>query len=114
MTILQGEADPLLAADLFKAVSDPHRLEIVRHLLLGEHRVADLVDHLGLAQSTVSAHVAVLRECGLLASHPHGRATYYTLAHPDRARALLQAAEALLATAGTPVHILPTDQQDIR
>lgn len=79
---------------LFKSLADGHRLQIIQHLLLGEHRVKDLVEHVGLAQSTVSTHVASLRKSGLLASHTHGRATYYTLAHPEETKTLLAAAKA--------------------
>jgi len=53
------------AVCLFRGLADPARLAIVRHLALGEHRVVDLVAHLGLAQSTVSGHLACLRDCGL-------------------------------------------------
>lgn len=88
-------------ATLFKSLADPHRLQMIQHLQLGEHRVADLVDHLGLAQSTVSTHVASLRNAGLLASHTHGRATYYTLAHPQETAQLLRAASAVLTNAET-------------
>ena len=88
-------------ATLFKSLSDPHRLQIIQHLQLGEHRVADLVDHLGLAQSTVSTHVASLRNAGLLASHTHGRATYYTLAHPQETVQLLKAASEVLTSSDT-------------
>ena len=77
-------------ATVFKCLGDPHRLVIVNHLFRGEHRVTDLVAHLGLAQSTVSSHVASLRDAGLLASHTHGRATYYTLAHPGYIRNLVR------------------------
>lgn len=79
---------------LFKSLADGHRLQIIQHLLLGEHRVKDLVEHVGLAQSTVSTHVASLRKSGLLASHTHGRATYYTLAYPEETKTLLTAAKA--------------------
>ena len=81
---------------LFKSLADGHRLQIVQHLLLGEHRVTDLVEHVGLAQSTVSTHVASLRKSGLLESHAHGRATDYTLAHPEETKKLLATATALL------------------
>lgn len=101
MSIITGEGTPTEElegwAALFKSLADPHRLQIVQHLLLGEHRVTDLVDHLGLAQSTVSTHVAWLRNAGLLSSHTHGRATYYTLAHPQKTKEFLVAASALLA-----------------
>ena len=58
------------AACLFRGMSDPSRVAILRHLLLGEHKVADLTAHLGLAQSTVSKHLACLRDCGLVDSAP--------------------------------------------
>ena len=86
------------AAALFRSLSDSNRLAIVQHLMLSPHRVADLVGHLGLAQSTVSAHVRGLRDRGLLSARVRGRATFYSLAEPELTAALLQAAEALLAT----------------
>ncbi|MCH8628418.1 metalloregulator ArsR/SmtB family transcription factor [Arsenicicoccus piscis] len=93
---------------LFRSFADPNRLAIVQHLLLGEHRVADLTDHLGLAQSTVSAHVACLRDCGLLATRVRGRSTYYSLAEPELTGVLLSGAEALLAATGDAVVPCPT------
>jgi ArsR family transcriptional regulator, cadmium/lead-responsive transcriptional repressor len=63
------------AACLFRGFSDPTRLAILRHLALGEHRVVDLTAHVGLAQSTVSEHLACLRDCGLVISRPQGRAS---------------------------------------
>jgi ArsR family transcriptional regulator len=49
----------------------------------GETRVRELVEALDLAQSTVSAHVACLRDCGLITGRPVGRSVYYSLAHPE-------------------------------
>ena len=54
------------AAALFHSLSDPTRLAIVQRLASGEVRVRDLTSELGLAQSTVSGHVACLRGCGLV------------------------------------------------
>ena len=68
------------AAALFHGFSDPTRLAILRHLATGEHKVRELTEHLGLAQSTVSAHLACLAGCGLVASRPVGRASLYALA----------------------------------
>ena len=87
-------------AAFFKSLGDPHRLVIVKHLFCGEHRVTDLVAHLGLAQSTVSSHVATLRDAGLLASHAHGLAMYYTLAHPKQIRRLILLADTLVGDGG--------------
>jgi DNA-binding transcriptional ArsR family regulator len=87
-------------ASVFHALSEPSRLTIVRHLFLGEHRVVDLVAHLGLAQSTVSKHLACLRECGLVTSRPVGRSSMFSITQPELVHALLVRAEHLLAATG--------------
>lgn len=84
------------AAGLFHALSDAGRLTILAHLLNGDHNVRELTEHLGLAQSTVSAHLACLRGCGLVESRPVGRASVFSLTHPDQTVALLAAASAVL------------------
>lgn len=95
------------AAAVFRSLGDANRLAILRHLALGEHRVRDLVDHLGLAQSTVSAHCLCLADCGLITSRPQGRATLYSLARPELLD-VLAAAERLLAATGDGVALCPT------
>lgn len=95
------------AACLFHGFSDPSRLAIVRHLALGEHRVVDLTNHLGLAQSTVSKHLACLKDCGLVASRPEGRASMWSLNHADTVIELLSSAERLLALTGDAVALCP-------
>ena len=94
------------AAALFRSLGDPARLAILRRLALGEARVVDLVEQLGLAQSTVSKHLACLRECGLVASRPVGRASMFALSQPSLFD-LLQAAEAVLAATGDAVALCP-------
>ena len=96
------------AACLFRGFGDASRLTILRHLALGEHRVVDLTEHLGLAQSTVSRHLACLRDCGLVESRPQGRASVFRLTHPDALADLLGAAERLLALTGDAVTLCPT------
>src|SRR6266508_2283636 len=96
-----------VAACLFNGFSDASRLAIVRHLALGEHRVVDLTEHLGLAQSTVSKHLACLRDCGLVESRPKGRASLFSLTHPEATLELLSAAERLLALTGDAVALCP-------
>ncbi len=71
-----------VAACLFHGFSDASRLAIVRHLALGEHRVVDLTEHLGLAQSTVSKHLACLRDCGLVVTAA-GAGVVVQLTHPE-------------------------------
>lgn len=83
---------------VFQALSEPARLSMVHLLAAGEQRVVDLTGQLALAQSTVSAHLAVLREAGLVVARPDGRSTWYALAHPGLDH-LLEAAEVLVGDA---------------
>lgn len=96
-----------VASYLFHGFSDPSRLAILQHLALGEHRVVDLTGHLGLAQSTVSKHLACLRDCGLVESRPEGRASVFSLTHPEATLKVLAAAEQLLALTGDAVALCP-------
>ncbi len=96
------------AACLFRGMSDPSRVAILRHLLLDEHNVAELTAHLHLAQSTVSKHLACLRDCGLVQSRPAGRASVFSLPHPAAVLKVFAAAEELLAATGDAVVLCPT------
>jgi DNA-binding transcriptional ArsR family regulator len=107
VTVPDESAALTAAACLFHGFSDSSRLAIVRHLALGEHRVVDLTDHLGLAQSTVSKHLACLKDCGLVSSRPEGRASMWSLNHTDTIMELLAAAERLLAATGDAVTLCP-------
>ena len=105
--MVAASASLSVAACLFHGFSDPSRLAILRHLALGEHRVVDLTRHLGLAQSTVSQHLACLRDCGLVESRPQGRASVFGLTQPAAMVELLAAAERLLALTGDAVALCP-------
>lgn len=94
------------AAALFRSLGDPARLAIVRRLALGQARVVDLVAECGLAQSTVSAHLACLRECGLVESRPVGRASVFRLTQPALVD-VLAAAETVLEATGRAVALCP-------
>jgi DNA-binding transcriptional ArsR family regulator len=107
-----GRDNLRVAACLFRALSDPSRLEILRHLQLGPHRVVDLVDHLGLAQSTVSQHLACLRDCGLVRSQPRGRASEFSLDPDVPVTQLLAAGEQVLDATGAAVALCPTLSQE--
>ncbi|MGL5818594.1 MAG: ArsR/SmtB family transcription factor [Phycicoccus sp.] len=99
----------IAAACLFHGFSDPNRITILQHLALGEHRVVDLTAHLGLAQSTVSKHLACLRDCGLVTARAEGRATVYSLHHAAELMDLWAAAERLLALTGDRVALCDTN-----
>jgi DNA-binding transcriptional ArsR family regulator len=94
------------AAALFRSLGDPARLAIVRRLAGGQARVTDLTGELGLAQSTVSKHLACLRDCGLVSARAQGRASVYSLAQPALAE-VLAAAEEVLAATGNKVALCP-------
>jgi ArsR family transcriptional regulator, cadmium/lead-responsive transcriptional repressor len=94
------------AAALFRSLADPSRLAILRRLAAGEARVTDLVTELGLAQATVSAHLACLRDCALVDWRPAGRQSFYFLTRMELTD-LLRSAEALLAATGEAVDLCP-------
>lgn len=104
---LRPTTDLAPAVALFHGLSDPTRLAILERLTDGEARVVDLTGLLGAAQSTVSAHLACLRECGLVTGRPEGRQMFYSLTRPELMD-LLAAAETLLAATGNTVVLCPT------
>ena len=97
------------AVSLFRSLGDPTRLAIVHELAKGERRVVDLTRHLGLAQSTVSAHLALMRESGVVESRALGRQSLYRLGRPELFT-VLTAAESLLAASGNDVELCPTSE----
>ncbi len=112
MAMISEEHDPSCSADLsaavalFRSLGDVTRLVIVHELARGERRIVDLTRAVGLAQSTVSAHVACLRDCGLVEGRPQGRQMLYRLTRPELG-AVLAAAERLLAATGHAVALCP-------
>lgn len=79
MTTVQAMTDSAQARGLLKALADPVRLQIVEALAAGERCVCELTSELGLAQSRLSFHLKVLKDCGLLADRQSGRWVYYRL-----------------------------------
>lgn len=94
------------AALLFHSLSDPVRVAIVQRLAHGEARVVDLTNDLQLAQSTVSQHLACLRDCRLVDFRAEGRQSFYFVAQPALLD-LLRVAENLLADTGEAVTLCP-------
>jgi ArsR family transcriptional regulator len=111
MTFQEGALDLGAAVSLFRSLGDPARLAIVRRLASGEARVVDLTAELGLAQSTVSKHLACLRDCGLVDWRPVGRQSWYRLAEPSLLD-LFAAAEAVLSATGNAVALCPNYGQE--
>ena len=67
------------AEQLFKALADSNRLRILLLLQEGALCVCQLMGVLGVSQSTVSKHLAILKEAGLLAEEQRGKRSFYTL-----------------------------------
>lgn len=99
-------ADLDAAVSLFRGLADPIRLALLQLLAAGEARVVDLTRQLDLPQSTVSGHLACLRDCGLVAARPEGRQMFYSVSRPELA-VLLAAAERLLEATGWQVALCP-------
>ena len=66
-------------ADVFNAVAETRRRQILDALARGERPVNDLVDLLGMAQPQVSKHLRVLREVGAVEVRVEGRQRLYRL-----------------------------------
>lgn len=86
--IMEAAADS--ASDLLKALANRHRLLIVCQLIDGERSVGDLAEFLGLRDSTVSQHLALLRKDGLVIARRDAQTIYYSIAS-DPAREILTA-----------------------
>lgn len=93
-------------AKLFRGFSDPTRLAILVALADGELRVTDLQARLGGSQGNVSGHLACLKDCGMVADRPEGRAVWYRIAEPE-VIGVIRAAESLLARTGALVDLCP-------
>jgi len=81
-----GETDAAELAKGFGALADPARLRILSLLASapdGEVCVCDLVDPIGRSQPTVSHHLKVLSEAGLIIGDKRGRWVWYRTV-PDR------------------------------
>lgn len=77
------------AAELLKSLANRHRLLIVCQLIGGERSVGELAEFLGIRDSTVSQHLALLRKDGIVATRREGQTIYYAIGSAP-ARAILE------------------------
>ena len=89
---IQTVRDTERAAEIFHALSDETRLEIIAMLESGERCVCELQDSLGAAQSRLSFHLRVLKDAGIVSDRREGRWSYYELNREtfDDAEAILK------------------------
>lgn len=80
MKISDMEAAADNAVELLKALGNRHRLLIICQLVDGERSVGDLAGFLGLRDSTVSQHLALLRKDGLVSARRDAQSIYYSIA----------------------------------
>jgi ArsR family transcriptional regulator len=66
-------------AKVFKAFSDPVRIEILDFLRDGEKCVCQIIPHLGLIQPVVSRHLKILKESGLVRYRKEGNRRLYSI-----------------------------------
>jgi ArsR family transcriptional regulator, arsenate/arsenite/antimonite-responsive transcriptional repressor len=79
-TVVHSRTDR--AIELFHALSDETRLEIIELLRKGERCVCELTDRLDAAQSRLSFHLRVLKDAGIVRDRKDGRWVHYELV-PD-------------------------------
>jgi ArsR family transcriptional regulator len=71
-----------IQANIIKALSHPSRLFIVQELNKGERCVCELTEKIGSDTSTVSRHLAVLRNAGIIGDDKRGNQVFYSLKVP--------------------------------
>lgn len=89
-----------LVAKFFRALGDRTRLRLLEFLLPAEHTVSECVQHIGLSQGRVSAHLACLADCGYVQVRRSGRFAWYKVADP-RVADLVMLARSLAADNAT-------------
>jgi ArsR family transcriptional regulator len=70
-------------SNIFKALGDRNRLKLLYLLMDGEKCVSDLLPFFDILQPTVSIHLLMLQDLGLLKARRDGRRRYYSLASED-------------------------------
>ncbi|HNX69242.1 MAG TPA: metalloregulator ArsR/SmtB family transcription factor [Candidatus Omnitrophota bacterium] len=84
-----------IKADFLKALAHPARLQVVEYLKGGEASVGKLVAALGVEQSSLSRHLATLRDLGVLEARQEKTNVYYALHDHDIFKVLKPIAELL-------------------
>lgn len=76
---MNAETKPTNAVEFAKALADPTRQQIMSLICCRELNVSDIVEAVGVSQPTVSHHLAILKEAGLVITRNEGKHTFYTL-----------------------------------
>ncbi len=84
--VTRFEANAAAAARLLKAMANEKRLMLLCQLTGGERSVGELQPLVGLSQSALSQHLAVLRTDGLVATRRTGQTIYYRISNQPAAQ----------------------------
>lgn len=71
--------DYLAESEIIKALSEPKRLQILDMLSCGEMCACNMLDSLSITQPTLSHHMKVLMDCGLVSGRKEATWMYYTI-----------------------------------
>ncbi len=74
-----SDDDILKLTSLFKILSEPSRLKILRALFSGEKCVSDIIDNTGLLQANVSKQLRILQDSKVVSCRPSGLQRYYRI-----------------------------------
>jgi DNA-binding transcriptional ArsR family regulator len=69
-------------AEKFKALSEPSRLAVLRHLMAGEAAVGEIASAIGQNQPNVSRHLGGLKRAGFVAGRRDGQSVLYSICDP--------------------------------
>jgi ArsR family transcriptional regulator, virulence genes transcriptional regulator len=79
------EANALRASALLKAMANPTRLLVLCQIAQGEKSVGELEEAVGLSQSALSQHLAVLRARHVVTARREGQTVFYSLSSSEAA-----------------------------
>lgn len=82
------EANAASASRLLRALANERRLMILCQLTAGEHKVSELLPLIGVSQSSLSQHLAVLRADCLVATRREGQVIRYRISDPAAAQVM--------------------------
>ncbi len=102
--VSQFEASAAQAAKLLRALANERRLMILCQLADGERSVGQIQPLVGLSQSALSQHLAVLREEGIVAARREATSLWYRIADPAALKVVGTLAEIFCPPAETAAH----------
>lgn len=100
------------AADLLRALSNPGRLTVLCLLATGERTVGELERAVGLSQSALSQHLAVLRRKGLVKTRRFRQNVFYAIGDDRATRVIETLAGLYCPAAATASESVPQDTRD--